>query len=1041
MPDFNLRVILRLCPNELYKDELADPTWPTLEGVKLRFKERPAAPEEKPADPTVVKFPPSTDKGVASKDLEPRTIYDIEIPGKSFDGWAVYPSFIDTDDSAAEREIRLIPPEANWLLPLLLQIQDGNGRRLPVSAAEVTDNAGNTLFSRRDGYLYAAVPLGDTTLTFKKVEAPGVGFFRPQVEKVRFCVTETPVVQTAEIFYSPATEAAKSTAARITVIPTVAMGSSDKRKPEPLVGACATIRCCTDPPSTASAPAKRLAPGAEEILFDNLLPASYTISVVPPAQFNGWPIKESSRDLGTWNTRPEASPCVPAEFRFEEISVSGQVQTTDGRLVEQELELEIYGSSSLISTLTVKGGTFSVPLDWGMPLKIGLAYNADLSIDGIPLEPTATDQSVVLPPGTNTVTLQYKYGVDGNVVDDTGNVVPGAVIDVFDDQHQGPVATATADTDGYFIAGTTSSGSYFFAVRTEGGEPVTRIPAPVNSVYHAGKVQISAARKITANLQAAPSPNGGDSPGASDSGSHRGRQVREAITDLASYPLLTEEVTTIGPPTPAGGGYAPGGGGSGAGYGQTVDQVMRDVLGWRPSGDVAGFQTALAGAFQLREIEGHTAWTWQQRGYAVQADMGALTGAQASIYARAKSALDQMQPLLAGLTSINPALYPPQDLEAIRTVITSELQELVSELALPGGPRIQRVNELFRLLTGESLRSKNPDPDAVQGHLGTLRDRFGLTVAYVDTIDEERIVTNFRIIVEQVLTLKESWDSDRKVLSVLDSNTSLGTILIWLSRGLEAVCESVDDLTFALDSVFIDAAQRQVIQLDFTGLPVTLPELPLWKGKTFTDSETFKHRQAPILLSDLLDWVVRASRDEGPRIVQDAGKDGVLAFAPVLGELRLLIHATHDFVDSTKGATLPDGIRTPRVRRALDVLAGQLDEAANLAALVKRDGVPEITNPPSLTTSEQPAGQMQITLTGFNFRRNSSLFLYADNRQDVPDVQARHVQFVSPTQVSARLRIPRQEDAGGRLHWQVVLTNEDGSASEPFPVDLGQLSA
>ncbi len=189
---------------------------------------------------------------------------------------------------------------------------------------------------------------------------------------------------------------------------------------------------------------------------------------------------------------------------------------------------------------------------------------------------------------------------------------------------------------------------------------------------------------------------------------------------------------------------------------------------------------------------------------------------------------------------------------------------------------------------GESRKSFDPNPDHVQGHLGTLRDRFGLTVAYVDTIDEERIVTNFRIVVEQVLSLKESWDSDQKLLSVLNSRTSLGTILIWLSRGLEAVCESVDDLTFALDSVFVDAAQRQVIQLDFTGLSVELPELPLSKGKTFTETKRFEHQQAPLLLSDLLDWVVRACRDEGPRIVQDAGKDGVLAFAPVLGEARIL---------------------------------------------------------------------------------------------------------------------------------------------------------
>src|ERR1700722_13154034 len=387
MSNFNLRVTLLLCPNELYIDqEPPDQTWPTPKGVELQFKER-SDPSAK-SDPKVIKFPSSTDKGTSSKSLAAGPTYDIEVPDDPFTSWSdwtVEPKFIDASTDETELVVRLIPPTGNWLLPLLLRRSDSDGKRAAVGAAELTDQAGNTLCSRPDGYVYAAVPLGDTTLTFKNVEQPGIGFFKPQVEKVRFCVTETPVVQAADIFYSPTTEVAESAAARISVTPTVAMRSGGKRKPEALVGASATIRCCTDSPSTALAPTKRLAQGAEEILFDNLLPAAYAISVVPPAQFNGWPIKEPSRDLGTWYTKPAASPCVPTEFHFEEITVTGRVQTTDGRLVEQELELEIYGGSSLISTLTVKGGTFSIPLDWGMPLKIGLAYNTDLRIEGIPL--------------------------------------------------------------------------------------------------------------------------------------------------------------------------------------------------------------------------------------------------------------------------------------------------------------------------------------------------------------------------------------------------------------------------------------------------------------------------------------------------------------------------------------------------------------------------------------------------------------------------------------------------------------------------------
>src|SRR5215469_13683785 len=138
--------------------------------------------------------------------------------------------------------------------------------------------------------------------------------------------------------------------------------------------------------------------------------------------------------------------------------------------------------------------------------------------------------------------------------------------------------------------------------------------------------------------------------------------------------------------------------------------------------------------------------------------MGALTGAQASIYARAKSALDQLLPLLAGLTPLNAALYPEQDREAIRTVVTAELQELVGELALEGGPRIQRVDQLFGLLLGDRPGSTNLNPDLVQGQLGMLRTRFALTADWIETVDDERVATNFRIVVELILGLRASWN-------------------------------------------------------------------------------------------------------------------------------------------------------------------------------------------------------------------------------------------------------------------------------------------
>jgi hypothetical protein len=283
-----------------------------------------------------------------------------------------------------------------------------------------------------------------------------------------------------------------------------------------------------------------------------------------------------------------------------------------------------------------------------------------------------------------------------------------------------------------------------------------------------------------------------------------------------------------------------------------------------------------------------------------------------------------------------------------------------------------------------------------------------------------------------VLSLQESWSSDRGLLSVLDSHTSLGTILIWLSRSLEAVSESVDDLTFAMDSVYVDAAQRQVVELRFASLPpFTVPGLPL--RKQTTEPITFGQHEPPILLSDLLDWVIRASRDEGPRIVQDAGKDGVLAFFPVLNRLRILIHATREAIHNQH--TLPHGLRTPRVRRALHVLAGQLDEAADLARLVRRDVAPQVSTVVSAGVNSDTK-RFEVQVTGTNFRQSASAVLFAQNRDDIPELFAPHIQVQQPHSATASFRNPHGMPGGGSLTWLLVITNPDGAQSDPVVIQI-----
>jgi hypothetical protein len=976
MPRVPMQARVLLCPVRP-DDNTRHLAWPCPPGVAVQLKRKGrgsagVSPE----------YLQTGDDGITDPVELDEATYQVTITEPGYDAWGS--GELEVKQAAEPLDICLIPRRG--LCFLVIRLITESGEPIENGSVEVTpvgSSSGTTFTSNWEGYVHVLAPPGQITLGFKSEEIYGQPFC-PQDFLLPYTVTPVPKVKVLEFIYWP----------QITIVATPTVTQPDGSQVA-LTGTKVTVEYQVSPQSPGTSRTTTLGqgsspPGASTIKFEYPFPGVYTATVTPPPTWQNLPITGGQpippATLSAWETWN-----VPAEFAVvasKEITIL--VKTPQGEQLTGNPQLMVtYGTLSTPVPVdpATSQGTATVPAD--IPSKISLVPGT-ATLGAVPVKMITSDQAVV--PDTNTIELEYEYSLTVNALDERDRPVAGAMIDVLDGNRV-QVGDGVTDENGSFVIGLGGRGTYYVRHHTVAGQPGMLERAEVRSP---GVVAV--------RIKGA---------------------AGEALTDLASYPLLTEEITTTGVPAPSDGGL--GGGGQGAGYGQTVDQAMRDVLGWRPGGDVAGFQAALTGAFQLREVEGHTEWTWQQRGYSVQADMGALTGAQASIYARAKSALDQTLPLLAGLTPLNPALYPQQDLETIRTVITTELQELVTELALQGGPRIQRVDQLLHLLTGDEVGSKNLNPDVVQGNLGTLRDRFGLTVDEIDTVDDERIVTNFRIVVEQVLSLQASWSTDRSLLAPLDPRASFGTVLIWLSRSLEAVCESVGDLTFALDSVFVDAAQRQVIELKFPG-------------------------EETLLLSDLLDWVERASRDEGPRIIQDAGKDGVFAFAPVLRRLHDLVQLTQNAARHDPG--LPDGMKTPRVGRALQVLVAQLSEATDLAGAVRRDAPPLIEatlvfdsgvtravalrqlagTPPSLENLLGRPASIQVDLLGANFRRGASAVLIAQDREDLPELQTRRISVTPPNAIVTTFRNPRTVPDSAGVTWLVAVTNEDGTHSNQFPI-------
>jgi hypothetical protein len=256
--------------------------------------------------------------------------------------------------------------------------------------------------------------------------------------------------------------------------------------------------------------------------------------------------------------------------------------------------------------------------------------------------------------------------------------------------------------------------------------------------------------------------------------------------------------------------------------------------------------------------------TWTPHTYAVQTDLsGGITGVQASVYARAKDALDKSLPLLDGL-------YPlfkeakDEDVAALRATVRSQFTDLVNELGLYGGPRISRVTQLFFLLLGQQSPTTPPapetaspvvtDPDLIGGSLGNLRVECGFGIAddQVNTVEDEQDVTNFRIVSDYVTSLAQSWLNNLQFFGLQTQSPFFGTQLVLLSRQLSVIAESVNEVRFTLDSVFIGPAERQTLQINF-GSPAP-PNTP------------------SMFLEDLLTWIDSFASEEGPRLIQDGGK-------------------------------------------------------------------------------------------------------------------------------------------------------------------------
>jgi hypothetical protein len=364
-----------------------------------------------------------------------------------------------------------------------------------------------------------------------------------------------------------------------------------------------------------------------------------------------------------------------------------------------------------------------------------------------------------------------------------------------------------------------------------------------------------------------------------------------------------------------------------------VESALGSILGHTQRTDnPKTLVNTLTQTFTARQVDGRTVYDWNPQSVSIHAsDLGGgITGAQASLYHRAKTAIQDGIQLLNGLTPLKPSA-DRENMEATRSIIRTEMQELLAELGARGGPRILRVDNLFQLLLGENLDSSNQRPD---GQLKKLAEYFGLVRGQINTVEEEQNYSNFLTLKDYLQSLRRSW-VDYKQTQHSSAGAYIGTQLVRLSQALAVVAESVQEVYRIMELFFLGSEERLSVYIDFTraraeekdmavpcGFP--RPAFPLPDGTGYPLAETAKLGDS-MSLEGLLNWVWRFATEEGPILAKSGGKLGIRVISETSDRLMVLTQAaTYAPIPNT-------AFRREGVIRALRDLAQQLYQVRQLA--------------------------------------------------------------------------------------------------------------
>jgi len=370
--------------------------------------------------------------------------------------------------------------------------------------------------------------------------------------------------------------------------------------------------------------------------------------------------------------------------------------------------------------------------------------------------------------------------------------------------------------------------------------------------------------------------------------------LAQAAENFSTYPIV------FAPGAGPGGGAPSGGGDPGSrGFVGLIDVHLRAILGRVPTGP-ENFIKALDRSIELYEEEGHTAWRLSSRGSAGIADFGvsgALPSVQGILAQKAREIAEIVTPLLTNLPVLDP-VADEDEIDAVRSNLETEFQNLVEELGREQGIRKERADVLFENILGcQENKGTGVDPNSLFGIFAVKAgyvENEELSSRHVTRLEEEQHLADLVVLRSTLLSFRESYGSYLDSASLFFSDE-----LFNLSRALLAINESTKAVEYALDSVLVGEARRRMLLID-------------------------QGDNASMKLQDLLDWASEFSGEEAPQILERGGRFGFERVRATLSQLQLIIGKV------TPGSVNEPAFSHPRVVRAWAGFFGAVRDAVTI---------------------------------------------------------------------------------------------------------------